>query len=94
MTDHDIKSEIAALRSQLDSLSRSGEEGRQGAVTAPAPRREDETGTVGEWLHELLTQAEGLWKGLDIQLKDAPAKTVLVIFALGVLTGRLLSKRE
>jgi hypothetical protein len=41
-----------------------------------------------------LKQAAELWSGLDIQPKDVPAKTALVIFALGVLTGRLLNKRE
>ena len=93
MTDKDITSEIAALRTRLDSLSRSDEKGPQGDAIDTAPHRGDETGAVGEWLHELLKQAEELWNGLDIQLKDVPAKTALVIFALGVLTGRLLSKR-
>ena len=41
-----------------------------------------------------LKQAEDLMGGLDMQLKDVPAKTALMIFALGVLTGRLLSKRD
>ena len=94
MTDNDLKREIAELRTQLDSLPRSGEKAPQGDAPDTAQPREGETGTVGEWLHELLKQAEELWNGLDIQLKDVPAKTALVIFALGVLTGRLLSKRE
>ena len=94
MTDKDMKSEIAELRTRLDSISRSGEKVPQGDATDTAPQREDETGGVGEWLHELLKQAEELWNGLDMQLKGVPAKTALVIFALGVLTGRLLSKKE
>jgi len=44
-------------------------------------------------MRDLLKQAEELIGGLDLQLKDVPARTALVIFALGVLTGRLLSRR-
>lgn len=47
----------------------------------------------GSWMRDLLKQAEELIGGLDLQLKDVPARTALVIFALGVLTGRLLSRR-
>jgi hypothetical protein len=94
MTDKDIKSEIAELRTQLDSLSRSGARGPQGNATDTAPHKEAEAGTAGGWLHEHLKQAEELRSGLDIQFKDVPAKTALVIFALGVLTGWLLNKRE
>jgi hypothetical protein len=49
---------------------------------------------LGGWFHDVIKEAEELWGGLDLQLKDVPAKTALVIFALGVLTGRLLSKRD
>jgi hypothetical protein len=41
----------------------------------------------------LIKQAEELMGGLDLQFKDVPAKTALVIFSLGVLMGRLLSRR-
>jgi hypothetical protein len=94
MTDKDILSEIEELRTRLNSLSRSREQGPPGDATDAVPPGEEEQNTAGGWLQELLKQAEDLWNGLDIQLKDVPAKTALVIFALGVLTGRLLSKRE
>jgi ElaB/YqjD/DUF883 family membrane-anchored ribosome-binding protein len=96
MTDKDIRSEIEEIRAQLEQLSRSGGQGSQ-AAAANADRQENESagsGEAGGWFHEVLKQAEELWSGLDLQLKDIPAKTALVIFALGVLTGRLLSKRE
>jgi len=94
MTDKDILSEIEELRTRLNSLSRSREQGPPGDAADAVPPGEEEPNVAGGWLQELLKQAEDLWNGLDIQLKDVPAKTALVIFALGVLTGRLLSKRE
>ena len=96
MTDKDIVSEIEELRTRLDSLSRSGEKSPPADAAGPGKHGEDETGEGlnGGWFHDIVKQAEVLWNGLDVQLKDVPAKTALVIFALGVLTGRLLSKRE
>ncbi len=89
MTDKDIRTEIEELRAQLESLSRAG---GQNAPPGEAPLGEGEA--AGGWLQDILKQAEEFMGGLDLQLKDVPAKTALVIFALGVLTGRLLSKRE
>ena len=95
MTDKDIRSELEELKAQLASLSRSGGAGQQAAAPDTAAQPQDEGGGLaGGWLTDILKQAEELWSGLDLQLKDVPAKTALVIFALGVLTGRLLSKRE
>ena len=96
MTDKDIRSEIEEIRAQLELLSRSGGQGPQAAPAGEGPRQEETAGSgaLGGWLHDILKQAEELWGGLDLQLKDVPAKTALVIFALGVLTGRLLSKRD
>jgi len=95
MTEKDIRSEIEELKSQLEKISRSREEGRE-MESGATPLREDEAvgGSTGGWFREIVKQAEDLWSGLDIQMNDVPAKTALVIFALGVLTGRLLSKRE
>ena len=96
MTDKDIKSEIEELRAQLESLSRAGGQGAEQSAAGAAQRHEDveEDAGAGGWLRDIMKQAEELMGGLDLQLKDVPAKTALVIFALGVLTGRLLSKRE
>lgn len=95
MTEKDIRSEIEELKSQLEKLSRSREQDHQ-TESGATPLGVDEIGggTTGGWFREIVKQAEDLWSGLDIQMKDVPAKTALVIFALGVLTGRLLSKRE
>jgi hypothetical protein len=91
MSDKDIRSEIEDLKARLESLSRSSVD-ESGAETKGA--EEQDSGSSGGWFSDIFKQAEGLWSGLDLQLKDVPAKTALMIFALGVLTGRLLSKRE
>ena len=92
MTDKDIRTEIEELRAQLEALSRAGGQDAAQPAAGAAPLGEGEP--ADGWLHDILKQAEEFMGGLDLQLKDVPAKTALVIFALGVLTGRLLSKRE
>ena len=96
MTDKDIRSEIEELRAQLESLSRAGGQGAEQSAAGAAPDHADnaEDAGAGGWLRDIMKQAEELMSGLDLQLKDVPAKTALLIFALGVLTGRMLSKRE
>lgn len=96
MTDKDIRTEIEELRAQLEALSRVGEQDAAQPAAGEALRGEDdaESAGAGGWLRDIMKQAEELMGGLDLQLKDVPAKTALMIFALGVLTGRLLSKRE
>jgi len=95
MTDKDIRSEIEELRAQLESLSRAGGQGSAKPAAGAAQGQVDEgEGAGGGWLRDIMKQAEELMSGLDLQLKDVPAKTALMIFALGVLTGRLLSKRD
>jgi ElaB/YqjD/DUF883 family membrane-anchored ribosome-binding protein len=95
MTDKDIRSELEELRARLESLSRTGGQGSAQPAAGAAQGQVDEgEGAGGGWLRDIMKQAEELMSGLDLQLKDVPAKTALMIFALGVLTGRLLSKRE
>jgi cell division septum initiation protein DivIVA len=95
MADKDLQSEIEELKAQLASLSRAS--GKDAAPSAESAA----TGLTGEaegpgaaaWLKDIMKQAEEVMGGLDLQLKDVPAKTALLIFALGVLTGRMLSRR-
>jgi hypothetical protein len=92
MEDKDIMQEIEELRKQLQALSAA-----RGPAVPPEPSPQEQSaeagGEAGDWLREIVKQAEDLIGGLDIHFKDVPAKTALVIFALGVLTGRLLSRR-
>ena len=97
MTDKDIRSEIEELKAKLESLSATGGQAAGQSAAGAASRQgdaADDTGIGGGWLRDIMKQAEELMGGLDLQLKDVPAKTALMIFALGVVTGRLLSKRD
>lgn len=93
MANQDIMQEIEELKKQLQALEQS--KGRSGAQVSPEEpeQRPLEESDTGGWLRDLIKQAEDLMGGLDLQFKDVPAKTALVIFALGVLMGRLLSRR-
>ncbi len=96
MKEDDIMREIEQLKEQLESLSAA-----RGRASNPAaaegqgdqsPSSETD-GETGSWIKDLLKHAEEMFGGLDLQFKDVPARTALVIFVLGVLTGRLLSRR-
>ncbi len=95
MTDKDIRSEIEDLRAQMEALSRMKGEDASPPTAGAAPRQEGGAGddTAVGWFRDIIKQAEELMGGLDLQLKDVPAKTALLIFALGILTGRLLSRK-
>jgi len=95
MADRHIVQEIEALRKQLQELETGkGHAGAQASSGEQEHRPLEETeGEAGNWFRDLIKQADELMGGLDLQFKDVPAKTALVIFALGVLMGRLLSRR-
>jgi hypothetical protein len=96
MKDDDIMREIEQLKAQMDALTAAkGRASSQDAVEGPDDQSPSAGpgGETGSWMRELLKHAEELMGGLDLQFKDVPARTALVIFALGVLTGRLLSRR-
>ena len=92
MEDREIMQEIEQLQKQLQALSAA-----RGAAVSPGPTAQEPAAGPGDEagmsFRDILKQAEELIGGLDLHLKDVPAKTALVIFALGVLTGRLLSRR-
>jgi len=95
MADRDIMREIEELKKQLQELEAAkGHSGAQVSLEEPGKKPPEEAeGEAGTWLRDLIKQADELMGGLDLQFKDVPAKTALVIFALGVLMGRLLSRR-
>jgi ElaB/YqjD/DUF883 family membrane-anchored ribosome-binding protein len=93
MTEKDIRSEIEELKAKLESLSSPVGQGAGQSAAGAAADAADDIGASG-WLRDIMKQAEELMGGLDLQLKDVPAKTALMIFALGVVMGRLLSKRD
>lgn len=95
MADLDIMQEIEELKKQLQALEAAkGHADAQDSSEKPEQRSREETQEEsGTWLRDLIKQAEELMGGLDLQFKDVPANTALVIFALGVLMGRLLSRK-
>jgi len=94
MADKDIQSEIEELKAQLASLPRAvGKDAASSADNASPDLTGESEGGAAVWLKDIMKQAEEIMGGLDMQLKDVPAKTALLIFALGVLTGRMLSRR-
>ena len=95
MPDRDIMQEIEELKKQLQALQAAkGPADAQASPGKPEQGPREETGgESGTWLRDLIKQAEELMGGLDLQFKDVPAKTALLIFGLGVLMGRLLSRR-
>jgi len=92
MTDREIMQEIEDLRKQLQSLSAARGSSAAPESAAEGPPGEPE-GEVGVWLRDIVKQAEEVIGGLDLHIKDVPATTALLIFTLGVLTGRLLSRK-
>ncbi|HUI44518.1 MAG TPA: hypothetical protein VL122_00835 [Nitrospirota bacterium] len=95
MANLDIMQEIEELKKQLQALEATKKQAdAQVSPEEPGQRPREETqGETGTWLRDFIKQAEELMGGLDLQFKDVPAKTALVIFALGVLMGRLLSRK-
>ncbi len=95
MADRDIMQEIEELKKQLQALeaAKGHTDAQVSSQDSEQSQREETEGETGNWLRDLVKQAEELMGGLDLQFKDVPAKTALVIFALGVLMGRLLSRR-
>jgi cell division septum initiation protein DivIVA len=92
MSENNIMQEIEELRKQLQSLSAA-----RGLTAVPDPSAqepgESSEGEPGAMLRDIVKQAEEMIGGLDLHLKDVPATTALMIFTLGVLTGRFLSRR-
>ncbi len=96
MKDQDITTEIERIKKQLEALTAARAQASEhdaGEGPGEASSSPGGEGDAGSWLRDLLKQAEELIGGLDLQFKDVPARTALVIFVLGVLTGRLLGRR-
>jgi len=90
MTNEDLHQEIELLRQQLDAIQRQ-------ADTAPAvPELADEddsaetvTAEDETQAEDLLAQLKELLESIDQDIKDTNPTTLLIVFALGVLVGRL-----
>jgi hypothetical protein len=90
MTNEDLHQEIELLRQQLDAIQRQAD--TEPAVPEPADEDDSaETVTTEDeaQAEDLLAQLKELLESIDQDIKDTKPTTLLIVFALGVLVGRL-----
>ena len=104
MANNDIQNEIELLRAQLDEMKREREV-EQAATTAELEEQAEEQPKVEAVLdpasatagvdsavaesNDLAAQFKELLESIDKDIKDTKPTTLLVVFALGVIVGRL-----
>ena len=98
MADKELSEEIQLLRKQLSDLQKQQEAPGSQDVSSeePPPQQTEETAPIGDTANtqvelsdELTTQFRELLDSIDKDIKDAKPTTLLIVFALGVLVGRL-----
>ncbi len=100
MADEDLRAEMELLREQLTALQREREEtgtekkDEETAEPTSTPREtvpdlDDLLKDVGEDSLDLAGRVRQLLDSLDKDTKDTKPSTLLIVFALGVLVGRL-----
>ena len=100
MADEDLRTEMELLREQLSALQREREtagtdkqdENQDEPTTEPretAPELDDILREVGGDDLDLAGQVRQLLDSLDKDMKETKPSTLLIVFALGVLIGRL-----
>ena len=105
MANDEMKNEIEELRAQVAELTAerkakekeqvSTEQSEKESVaqgTAPSESGASETEAEKSGEVDLSSQFQELIDTIDQELKEASPVTVLVVFALGVLVGRLLPR--
>lgn len=99
MANEDLNAEIELLRKQLDALQRE----RESSEEAAKPEKEETVKEPPETVAELEAilqdvdsgkldlpgQIKELLDSLDKDLRESKPSTLLIVFALGVLIGRL-----
>jgi len=99
-----VQAELRELRAQLEALQKSqaaqsaaravaDREPNEGAPTlTPAFGNEEDAGTDEGVGVDLPAQLRELIEGVERDLRDARPATLVAVFALGVLVGRLVSR--
>jgi ElaB/YqjD/DUF883 family membrane-anchored ribosome-binding protein len=88
-----LQAELAELRAQLDALrARSGKDAQESPPSPGAGGQASETETEEEAAPDLSTQLQTLLQGLDKEFKESNPMTLVAVFGLGILVGRLLSR--
>lgn len=99
MTNEDLQLEIELLQAQLDEIKNK----REAEPAEPEPEIEEptvESSTTGtssaesaaddeSMTEDLLVQFREMLDSIDKDIKDTKPSTLLIVFALGVLVGRL-----
>jgi hypothetical protein len=91
----DLMSEIEALRSQIDALSKQMPKPAEPQSAAKDALDVDHWGALGidsETVDKIKEQFDGFVELIEKHLHEVPAGTAIAIFALGVLLGRLLPR--
>ena len=101
MASDDIRAELEQIRAQLEALQRAEEEGAgpardgggaNGPAEADGRTQEEAAGAEQEGGSELLNQFRELLDSLDEELQESHPTTLLAVFTLGILVGRLLPR--
>ena len=91
----DLMSEIEALRSQIDALSKQMPNPAEAQSAAKDPldvNHWDALGIDSDTIDKIKEQFDGFVELIEKQMQEIPAGTAIAIFALGVLLGRLLPR--
>jgi hypothetical protein len=89
----DLTEEIAALRAQIEALSKQIPTKPDPDVSMNASEAiESLLGVPSDTVDKIKDQIEGFIELLGQQMHEIPAGTALAIFALGVVFGRVLSR--
>jgi hypothetical protein len=92
MANEDLQSEIEILRKQLEEFKRE-RESQQAAATPETGEQPESVSVSGanepSGSEELIAQFRDLLDSIDKDIKDTKPTTLLIVFALGVLVGRL-----
>ena len=89
--DQDIRRELEELKEQLEAMQAEEEKvaAKAGAGESEAAEQvadEQEEGV------DIAAHVKGLLEALEEELEESNPKTLLAVFALGVLIGRLLAR--
>lgn len=96
MANDDLNNEIELLHKQLEEMKKERE--IQQAAATPETEEPPEAATdsvsasgtaTADSTEDLIAQFKDLLESIDKDIKDAKPTTLLVVFALGVLVGRL-----
>ena len=99
MANNDTQKEIAMLREQLEAMKKEREiqqevedtpEAEEITENKPASVAGETTETISDKdTEDIVEQFKELLKTIDEDIKETKPTTLLIVFALGVLVGRL-----